>query len=131
MIINKQEIISEFASKAGDVGSSKVQIAILTKKIEILTKHVQKFKKEIFDSTLLVITHRTSLLSLVDKVIIMENGKVAGMGTTEQFSRAQSDKNAASEIVKNATAAQFGVAPKTNTKVAENIDFLKKNSQTG
>ena len=32
LIINKQEIISEFASKAGDVGSSKVQIAILTKK---------------------------------------------------------------------------------------------------
>ena len=78
-----------------------------------------------------MITHRTSLLSLVDKVIIMENGKVAGMGTTEQFSRAQTDKNAASDIVKNATAAQFGVAPKTNQKIPENIDFLKKNSQTG
>ena len=92
---------------------------------------VQKFKEESFKSTLLVITHRTSLLSLVDKVIIMENGKVAGMGTTEQFSRAQTDKNAASDIVKNATAAQFGVAPKTNQKIPENIDFLKKNSQTG
>ena len=49
---------------------------------------VQRFKQETFESTLLVITHRTSLLSLVDKVIIMENGKVAGMGTTEQFMRA-------------------------------------------
>ena len=92
---------------------------------------VQRFKKETFESTLLVITHRTSLLSLVDKVIIMENGKVAGMGTTEQFMRAQSDKNAALEIVKNAAAAQFGVAPKTNTKGVENLDFLKKNTQTG
>ena len=53
------------------------------------------------------------------------------MGTTEQFMRAQSDKNAASEIVKNAAAAQFGVAPKTNTKGVETPDFLKKNSQTG
>ncbi|GIS16307.1 MAG: hypothetical protein CM15mP117_17390 [Alphaproteobacteria bacterium] len=36
--------------------------------------------KENLDCTLLVITHRTSLLSLVDRVIIMEYGKVAGMG---------------------------------------------------
>ena len=89
---------------------------------------VQRFKQETFESTLLVITHRTSLLSLVDKVIIMENGKVAGMGTTEQFMRAQSDKNAASEIVKNAAAAQFGVAPKTNTKGVETLIFEKKYS---
>ena len=53
---------------------------------------VQKFKQERLGCTLLVITHRTSLLSLVDRVVIMENGKVAGMGTTEQFMRAQTDK---------------------------------------
>ena len=69
MIINKQEIISEFASKAGDVGSSKVQIAILTKKIEILTKHVQKFKKDNSSrrGLLLMIERRRKLLSYIKK----------------------------------------------------------------
>ena len=69
MIINKQEIISEFASKTGDVGSSKVQIAILTKKIEILTKHVQKFKKDNSSrrGLLLMIERRRKLLSYIKK----------------------------------------------------------------
>ena len=69
MIINKQEIISEFASKTGDVGSSKVQIAILTKKIEILTKHVQKFKKDNSSrrGLLLMFERRRKLLSYIKK----------------------------------------------------------------
>ncbi len=69
MNINKQEIISEFASKTGDVGSSKVQIAILTKKIEILTKHVQKFKKDNSSrrGLLLMIERRRKLLSYIKK----------------------------------------------------------------
>ena len=69
LIINKQEIISEFASKTGDVGSSKVQIAILTKKIEILTKHVQKFKKDNSSrrGLLLMIERRRKLLSYIKK----------------------------------------------------------------
>mgnify|MGYP001326226313 CR=1 FL=1 len=69
MIINKQEIIGEFASKTGDVGSSKVQIAILTKKIEILTKHVQKFKKDNSSrrGLLLMIERRRKLLSYIKK----------------------------------------------------------------
>jgi ATP-binding cassette subfamily C protein LapB len=87
---------------------------------------VQRFKNEQLECTLVVITHRTSLLSLVDKVIIMENGKVAGMGTTEQFMRAQTDKSVASEIVKNASAAQFGRA--VSSKVDDNnnkVEFIK------
>ena len=69
MIINKQEIISEFGSKTGDVGSSKVQIAILTKKIEILTKHVHKFKKDNSSrrGLLLMIERRRKLLSYIKK----------------------------------------------------------------
>jgi hypothetical protein len=33
------------------------------------------------------------------------------MGTTEQFQRAQTDRKAAAEIVKNAVSAQSGKAP--------------------
>lgn len=63
---------------------------------------VSRFKKAELGSTLLVITHRTSLLTLVDRVIILEHGRVAGMGTTEQFMKAQTDRAVAAEIVKNA-----------------------------
>jgi hypothetical protein len=47
----------------------------------------------------------------VDRVVIMEYGKIAGMGTTEQFQRAQTDRKAAAEIVKNAVSAQAGKTP--------------------
>jgi ATP-binding cassette subfamily C protein LapB len=63
---------------------------------------VNRFKKAELGCTLLVITHRTSLLTLVDRVIILEHGRVAGMGTTEQFMKAQTDRSVAAEIVKNA-----------------------------
>ena len=86
---------------------------------------VQKFKQERLGCTLLVITHRTSLLSLVDRVVIMENGKVAGMGTTEQFMRAQTDKGVASEIVKNASAAQFGRVQKSSVDNTNKVEFIK------
>ena len=48
------------------------------------TQFVKKLKESDYDTTLVVIT-RTSLLVLVEKVIIMENGKVAGIGSTDQF----------------------------------------------
>ena len=69
---------------------------------------VSRFKSSGLQSTLLVITHRTSLLTVVDRVIILENGKVAGMGTTDQFMRAQSDRNVAAEIVRAAGASNAG-----------------------
>jgi ATP-binding cassette subfamily C protein LapB len=74
---------------------------------------VSRFKGAGVQSTLLVITHRTSLLTVVDRVVILENGKVAGMGTTEQFMRAQTDRNVAAEIVRAAAVSNAGreVAP--------------------
>jgi ATP-binding cassette subfamily C protein LapB len=88
---------------------------------------VNKFKDSKLSATLLLITHRTSLLSLVDRVIVMEHGRVAGMGTTDQFVKAQSDKNVAAQIVRNASAAQFGIvagkkatpAPKNENQAAQ------------
>ena len=83
---------------------------------------VARFQKAEFDSTLILITHRTSLLSFVDRVIIMEYGKIAGMGTTEQFQRAQTDRTAAAEIVKNAVSAQAGRPVTEPKRSAETSD---------
>lgn len=69
---------------------------------------VKRFKEQLPDATLVVITHRTSLLSLVERVIIMENGRVAGIGTAEQFAKAQTDRKVAEEIIHNANRAQAG-----------------------
>jgi ATP-binding cassette subfamily C protein LapB len=82
---------------------------------------VSRFKGAGIESTLLVITHRTSLLTVVDRVIILENGKVAGMGTTEQFMKAQTDRNVAAQIVSAAAASNAGrevsSAPQAQAKV--------------
>jgi ATP-binding cassette subfamily C protein LapB len=63
---------------------------------------IQRFRQTELPGTLIIITHRTSLLAMVDRVIILEQGKIAGMGTTEQFMRAQTDRTAAAEIVRGA-----------------------------
>lgn len=42
----KQTLVSEYRTHEGDSGSPEVQIAILSKRIESLTKHVQINKKD-------------------------------------------------------------------------------------
>lgn len=42
----KQEVIKQFASKAGDTGSPEVQVAILTERIRNLTNHLEGHKKD-------------------------------------------------------------------------------------
>ena len=69
MILNKKDIINEFGSSDKDVGSTKVQIAILSKKIELLTKHVQSFKKDASSrrGLLLAIERRRKLLKYIKR----------------------------------------------------------------
>ncbi|WP_462137922.1 30S ribosomal protein S15 [Candidatus Mycalebacterium sp.] len=43
----KQKVIAEFAEKPGDVGSSTVQIGILSKRIEQISAHTNKMKKDL------------------------------------------------------------------------------------
>ncbi len=43
----KKKVIDEFASKPGDVGSSAVQIGILSKRIEQISAHTEKMKKDV------------------------------------------------------------------------------------
>jgi ABC-type sulfate/molybdate transport systems ATPase subunit len=57
---------------------------------------------------LLVEQFAAAALNVADYGYVLENGKIAGMGTTDQFMRAQSDRSVAAEIVRNAAAAQAG-----------------------
>jgi len=43
---NKEQIIQEFATKAGDTGSTEVQVAILTARINDLNEHLKVHKKD-------------------------------------------------------------------------------------
>ena len=42
----KAEIVAKFAKKQNDTGSSEVQIALLTKRIVVLTTHLQENPKD-------------------------------------------------------------------------------------
>lgn len=42
----KSEIIAKFAANVNDSGSTAVQIALLTERIEQISKHLQEFKKD-------------------------------------------------------------------------------------
>ncbi len=44
--IDKKAIQKQFQRHDGDTGSSDVQIAILTKRIEMLTEHLKKHRKD-------------------------------------------------------------------------------------
>jgi small subunit ribosomal protein S15 len=49
MLFNKKsvkQVISEFANSKNDTGSSEVQCAIITKKIDNLTEHLKNHKKD-------------------------------------------------------------------------------------
>jgi|TARA_X000001036_G_C20642034_1_gene791502 small subunit ribosomal protein S15 len=59
LIIDKKEIVSQFGKNDKDTGSTGVQISIITKRIELLTKHIQVFKKDN--------SSRRGLLLLIDK----------------------------------------------------------------
>ena len=47
----KKEIIEQYAVHEGDTGSPEVQIAILSKRIALLTEHLKMHKKDHFPGT--------------------------------------------------------------------------------
>lgn len=55
----KSEIIEKFRVTGSDTGSPEVQIAILTERINLITEHLQKFKKDVHS--------RRGLIMLVGK----------------------------------------------------------------
>ncbi len=61
----KQQLIKEYATHDGDTGSSEVQIAILTKRINTLTEHMKENKKDFSTrrGLLILVSRRNRLLS--------------------------------------------------------------------
>jgi small subunit ribosomal protein S15 len=68
----KQAIIAEYATHEGDTGSPEVQIALLTKRINDLTEHLKKHKKDHHSrrGLLKMVGQRRSLLKYLTKVDI-------------------------------------------------------------
>lgn len=68
-ISKKEDLIKKYRTHKEDTGSVEVQVAILTKKISDLTKHLQSHKKD-FDSRrglLLMVGKRRRLLNYLRK----------------------------------------------------------------
>ncbi|MDE1900436.1 MAG: 30S ribosomal protein S15 [Alphaproteobacteria bacterium] len=65
----KQELIKKHARAKGDTGSPEVQIAILTDRINTLTAHFEKHKKDHHSrrGLLLLVSNRRSLLDYLKK----------------------------------------------------------------
>ncbi|NIP39460.1 MAG: 30S ribosomal protein S15 [Candidatus Dadabacteria bacterium] len=58
-VMEKSEVIKNFALHATDVGSPEVRIAILTKRIKNLARHLQKSKKDVHS--------RKGLIDMINK----------------------------------------------------------------
>ena len=61
--------VKDLANHKKDTGSSEVQIALLTKKIDILSKHVKQFKKDKHSSVglLKAVNRRKKLLDYLKR----------------------------------------------------------------
>ena len=66
----KQELIKEYATRDGDVGSPEVQVAILTERIKNLTEHMSLHKKDLHTrrGLLIMVGKRRRLLDYLKKV---------------------------------------------------------------
>ena len=65
----KQELVKEYATKAGDTGSPQVQVAILSERIRNLTEHFKDHKKDNHSrrGLLALVSQRRSLLDYLRK----------------------------------------------------------------
>lgn len=65
----KQAIIAQYATHEGDTGSPEVQIAVLTNRINSLTKHMQQNPKDFHSNRglLKMVGHRRNLLNYLKK----------------------------------------------------------------
>jgi small subunit ribosomal protein S15 len=69
-ILNKGNVYKDFKQHAKDVGSSEVQIAILTERIRYLTEHFTKNKKDkhSYIGLTTLVNRRKKLLDYLNKI---------------------------------------------------------------
>ena len=65
----KQSLISEYANSEGDTGSTEVQVALLTERINTLTEHVQAHKHDFHSrrGLIMMVGKRNNLLRYIEK----------------------------------------------------------------
>jgi small subunit ribosomal protein S15 len=65
----KQEIIAQFGENAEDTGSTRVQVALLTERINHLTEHLREHKKDHHSrrGLLMLVGQRRRLLRYLEK----------------------------------------------------------------
>ena len=65
----KEQLIKDYATKAGDTGSPEVQVAILTSRINTLTEHFKAHRKDNHSrrGLLKMVSQRRKLLDYVKK----------------------------------------------------------------
>jgi small subunit ribosomal protein S15 len=66
---NKQNIINEFKTHSKDTGSTEVQIALLTERINLLSQHFAQHKKDLHSrrGLLMMVGKRRRLLNYLKK----------------------------------------------------------------
>ncbi len=66
---NKNKIIKKFATQKGDTGSPEVQVALLSKRISLLTKHLKLHNKDNHSrrGLLAMVSKRRRLLNYLKK----------------------------------------------------------------
>ena len=65
----KQQLINEYKVNETDTGSPEVQVAILTHRINTLTEHIKKNKKDFHSQRglLMMVGHRKNLLAYLER----------------------------------------------------------------
>ena len=65
----RQELITNYATKANDTGSPEVQVALLTERINSLSAHLQEHKKDVHSrrGLLAMVARRRKLLDYVKR----------------------------------------------------------------
>ena len=53
------------------------------------TQLIENFKNQLSNQTILIITHRTSILELATKVMVIDQGKIVAQGPKSEFMRSQ------------------------------------------
>jgi ATP-binding cassette, subfamily C, bacterial LapB len=56
---------------------------------------IDKMKRQLINQTIVVITHRASIIDLVDRVIVIDQGKIAAQGPKSDFVKPQAAANQA------------------------------------
>ncbi|MBT8519240.1 type I secretion system permease/ATPase [Polynucleobacter paneuropaeus] len=84
---------------------------------------IEKLKRHLINQTIIVITHRSSIIDLVDRVIVIDQGKVAAQGPKSDFIKPQTPVVQANNPppAPPSTPAPAGVAPDPEVSSVEEV----------